>query len=206
MTAEAAAVSSLLLELRARGRERVRIADLIEALDHRAFGAAMLLFALPNAVGIGTIPGVSTLFGVPQIVLAFQMILGFERPRLPAWLLERSIARKDFETFVDRGVPHLQRLERHLKPRLTALAEGRFERVLGLVFLVMATIVSLPIPFGNQPPAVAMALVALGQVARDGAFVAVGLVAGIFALAIALAVVAGGAAVIWLAIQHLFGG
>jgi hypothetical protein len=105
MTAGAESVSRILLDLRARGAERVRLADLVEALDHRAFGAAMLLFALPNAVGIGTIPGVSTLFGVPQMLLAVQMILGFERPALPQWLLERSIARKDFETFVDRGVP-----------------------------------------------------------------------------------------------------
>jgi hypothetical protein len=206
MTAGAESVSRILLDLRARGAERVRLADLVEALDHRAFGAAMLLFALPNAVGIGTIPGVSTLFGVPQMLLAVQMILGFERPALPQWLLERSIARKDFETFVDRGVPYLQRVERHLKPRLTGLTEGWFERVLGLVFLAMATIVSLPIPLGNQPPAVAMAVIALGQVGRDGGFVAGGIVVGILAAAIALAVVLGGAAVLWLAIEHLFGG
>jgi hypothetical protein len=205
MTSSTDQVSRILLDLRARDGERVRLADLIDALDHRAFGAAMLLFALPNAVGIGTIPGVSTLFGVPQIILAVQMILGFDRPRLPRWLLERSLARKDFETLVDRGVPYLQRVERHLKPRLTAIAEGRFERVLGLVFLAMAIIVSLPIPLGNQPPAVAMAIVALGQVGRDGAFVAGGIVVGIFAAALAAAVVAGGAAVIWLAIEHLFG-
>lgn len=205
MTEKTDNVSRILLDLRARGAERVRLADLIEALDHRAFGAAMLLFALPNAVGIGTIPGVSTLFGVPQIILALQMILGFDRPRLPQWLLERSLARKDFETFVDRGVPYLQRVERHLKPRMIGLTEGWFERVLGFIFLGMATIVSLPIPLGNQPPAVAMAVIALGQVGRDGGFVAGGIVVGIFAAALALAVVLGGAAVIWLAIQHLFG-
>ncbi len=78
--------------------------------------------------------------------------------------------------------------------------------MLGLVFLAMATIVSLPIPLGNQPPAVAMAVIALGQVGRDGGFVAGGIVVGILAAAIALAVVLGGAAVLWLAIEHLFGG
>lgn len=205
MTAAFANVSEMLLALRARGAERVRLRDLVEALDDRAFGAAMLVFALPNVVGIGAIPGVSTLFGVPQIVLAVQMILGFERPALPAWLLDRSIGRTEFERIVDRGVPWLQRVERILKPRLVGITDGWPERVLGLVFLAMAAIVSLPIVFGNQPPAVAMALMALGHVARDGAFVIAGCVAAVFATAIAAAVVAGGAAVIWYAVVHFFG-
>ena len=206
MNEPARTVSALLLEMRARGAERVKLRDFVEALDDRAFGAAMLLFALPNAVGIGTIPGVSTLFGVPQIVLSIQMILGFERPRLPAWLLDRSIGRAEFETMVDRGVPHLQRVERVLKPRLQGLTDGWIERLLGVVLLVLATIVSLPIPLGNWPPAIAMALIGLGHVARDGAFIAAGCVAGVIAIAIAGAVVLGGAAVVWLAVTHLFGG
>jgi hypothetical protein len=205
VTAAFANVSGMLLGLRARGAERVRLRDLVEALDDRAFGAAMLVFALPNAVGIGAIPGVSTLFGVPQIVLAVQMILGFQRPALPAWLLDRSIGRAEFERIVDRGVPWLQRVERVLKPRLVVLTDGWPERVLGFVFLAMAAIVSLPIVFGNQPPAVAMALIAVGHVARDGAFVIAGCVAAVFATAIAAAVVAGGAVVIWYAVVHFFG-
>jgi hypothetical protein len=206
VTAAFGKVSEMLLALRARGADRVRLRDLVEALDDRAFGAAMLVFALPNAVGIGAIPGVSTLFGVPQIVLAVQMILGYERPALPAWLLDRAIGRTEFERIVDRGVPWLQRVERILKPRLVAVTDGWPERLLGVVFLAMAAIVSLPIVFGNQPPAVAMALIALGHVARDGAFVIAGCVAAVFATAIAAAVVAGGAAVIWYAAVHFFGG
>lgn len=206
MTAAFGKVSEMLLALRARGADRVRLRDLVEALDDRAFGAAMLVFALPNAVGIGAIPGVSTLFGVPQIVLAVQMILGYERPALPAWLLDRSLGRTEFERIVDRGVPWLQRVERILKPRLVAVTDGWPERLLGVVFLAMAAIVSLPIVFGNQPPAVAMALIALGHVARDGAFVIAGCVAAVFATVIAAAVVAGGAVVIWYAVVHFFGG
>jgi hypothetical protein len=206
VTAAFGKVSEMLLALRARGADRVRLRDLVEALDDRAFGAAMLIFALPNAVGIGAIPGVSTLFGVPQIVLAVQMILGYERPALPVWLLDRAIGRTEFERIVDRGVPWLQRVERVLRPRLSGLTDGWPERVLGVVFLAMAAIVSLPIVFGNQPPAVAMALMALGHVARDGAFVIAGCVAAVFAVAIAAAVVAGGAAVIWYAVVHFFGG
>ncbi len=199
-------VSDILLALRAKAGERVMLADIVASLGERAFGIAMLMFALPNAVGIGTIPGVSTLFGVPQLVLAVQMLAGFERPWLPHWLLDKSVARADFEAMVDRGVPILIRIERYLKPRWGALTGPLAERLLGLVFLGLAAIVSLPIPFGNQPPAVAMAVVALGLTARDGLFVVVGCVLGIVATALASFIVLGGVAVIWFAVTRFFGG
>jgi hypothetical protein len=195
-------VSEILATMRASANERVKLADIVAELGERAFGVAMLLFSLPNAVGIGVIPGISTLFGVPQIILALQMLAGFERPWLPVWLLEKSIARADFERMIDRGLPILIRVERYLKPRAAALTGPLVERLMGLVFLVLAAVVSLPIPLGNQPPAVAMAVVALGLTARDGVFVAAGCVMGVLAVAIASLVVLGGAAVIWFAVTN----
>jgi hypothetical protein len=188
--------------MRARANERVKLADIVAELGERAFGVAMLLFSLPNAVGIGVIPGISTLFGVPQIVLALQMLAGFERPWLPVWLLEKSIARAVFERMIDRSMPVLVRVERYLKPRAAALTGPFVERLMGLVFLVLAAVVSLPIPLGNQPPAVAIAVVALGLTARDGVFVAAGCAMGVAAVAIASLVVLGGAAVIWFAVAN----
>jgi hypothetical protein len=202
MTGDTRKVSEILATMRANAGERVMLADIVAELGERAFGVAMLLFSLPNAVGIGVIPGISTLFGVPQIILALQMLAGFERPWLPAWLLEKSIARADFERMIDRGLPILIRVERYLKPRAAALTGPFVERLTGLVFLVLAAVVSLPIPLGNQPPAVAMAVVALGLTARDGVFVAAGCVLGVAAVAIASLVVLGGAAVIWFAITN----
>jgi len=202
MTGDTRKVSEILAAMRARANERVKLADIVAELGERAFGVAMLLFSLPNAVGIGVIPGISTLFGVPQIILALQMLAGFERPWLPVWLLEKSIARADFERMIDRSMPVLVRVERYLKPRAAALTGPFVERLMGLVFLVLAAVVSLPIPLGNQPPAVAIAVVALGLTARDGVFVAAGCVMGVAAVAIASLVVLGGAAVIWFAVSN----
>jgi hypothetical protein len=99
-------------------------------------------------------------------------------------------------------MPVLVRVERYLKPRAAALTGPFVERLMGLVFLVLAAVVSLPIPLGNQPPAVAIAVVALGLTARDGVFVAAGCVMGVAAVAIASLVVLGGAAVIWFAVSN----
>lgn len=199
-------VSDVLAEMAGTATgDRVHVRDLVDALGERAFGLMILLFALPNAVGLGTIPGLSTVFGLPQIFVAAQMAVGRGRLWLPAWLLGRSIARADFITIVERSQPHLVRVERLLRPRWTILSAEIAERLLGLVFLLLATIVSLPIPFGNQPPAVAMAFIAIGLVHRDGLYVAIGLAAAVFAVAIAAAVVFGGVAAVLLILRHTVG-
>jgi hypothetical protein len=199
-------ISDLLIELSRNGTgERVRLGDLLSVLGDRAFSISMLILALPNAVGLGAIPGLSTVFGLPQIVLALQMTIGMERPWLPHWLLERTIARKDLDTMIAKSMPYLLRIEKVLRPRWEVMSSYAGERCLGAVFVVLASVVSLPIPLGNQPPAVGIALISLGLVERDGVFIVFGLIASVLAVAIAAAVVLAGTAAIWLLISHLFG-
>ena len=50
--------------------------EAIEALGDRAYGLAMLMLALPMAVPISSIPGISTVFGIPLILIAAQLMLG----------------------------------------------------------------------------------------------------------------------------------
>ena len=73
---------SVFLSAIARGqdRERISIADLLQALEHRAIGALMFIFAVPNAIPVP--PGVSAILGAPLIFLSFQLMIG-RRPWLP---------------------------------------------------------------------------------------------------------------------------
>lgn len=199
-------VSQILAELaRDFPGERISLGDLLQVLGDRAFGVLMLILSLPNAVGLGTIPGFSTVVGVPQIVIAIQMVMGMSRPWFPQWALRRSLAIGDFRLMAERAGPYLEKGERVLKPRLPALVSPVAERILGAVCLGLAIIVSLPIPFGNQPPAVAIALMSLGIVERDGLFVIIGLVASAIAVAIASTVVAAIGMSALYAFRFLFG-
>ena len=86
----------------------------------------------------------------------------------------------------------MQRVERRLlTPRLAALTSPAAERWIGGAIVVLAVVLSLPIVFGNQPPALAIALIALGLIEKDGAFVIAGLVAGIAAVGLVFAVLTG---------------
>lgn len=199
-------ISEILTEIAADAGERVRLRELVNALGDRAFGLLILIFALPNAVGLGTIPGLSTVFGVPQMFIAAQMALGWHKPWLPEWVLEKSLARCDFLKMVEKSTPYLQRAEKLLRPRWAFMSSYLAERLLGVVFLVMATIVAMPIPGGNWPPAIAMAFISIGLVERDGLYITIGLFVAVIAVALAGAIVLGGAAAIFFFVTHFFGG
>ena len=165
-------------------RERISIRDLVEALGDRALAALMLVFALPNV--IPTPPGTSSVLGAPLIFLTAQLALG-RKPWLPDFICARSLPFHDFRVLVRRIAPWLERAEKLLRPRMTRLAEPPMEYVVGLVCFVLSVILALPIPFGNIPPALAICLMALGILERDGGWI----VAGLIAAAISVAIVFG---------------
>ena len=169
-------------------RSKISLGEIMDALGDRAFGALLLILSIPNVLPV---PGLSTATGVPMILLGAQMAAGRHSPWLPRRMLAASFDRKAFLGVIRRAKPWAERVERHLRPRLPAMAGPTAERLLGLAVVVLAVILSLPIVFGNQPPALAIALIALGLMESDGVFVSAGLVAGVLAIAIVAAVLLG---------------
>lgn len=152
-------------------RDRVSVADIFQAMGDRAFGALILIFALPNV--IPTPPGTSALTGAPLVFLSAQLMLG-QSPWLPRIIADRSMTRSDFASIVSRISPWLARGERMLRPRLSFLIYPPAEYVIGLLCLVLAIILTLPVPLGNILPAIAICLFSCGILERDGIFVLLG--------------------------------
>jgi hypothetical protein len=73
----------------------------------------------------------------------------------------------------------LNKAERLLTPRLVVIARPPMEYVTGIVCLVMAVILFLPIPLGNMLPALAICLLSLGVLERDGICVLAGMATAI---------------------------
>ena len=147
--------------------QQLTIGALADAFGDRAFGALMFIFAVPNIVP--TPPGTSALLGLPLLILTFQLMLGRQVLWLPEKLRRRAISATMFAGFAARAVPAMVRLERVLKPRLPLLvASDLAERCIGIVALLLAVILFLPIPLLNILPAAAIALLALGIAERDG--------------------------------------
>ena len=175
-------LSAVLRQLAAEpGHERVSVQDLFAALGDRALAALLFVFAVPNV--IPSPPGLSTILGVPLLFLSTQLLLG-RKAWLPVLVARRSMARSDFEGLLSRVLPWLERAEKLLQPRLSAIALPPMEYFVGLVCLALAVILVLPIPFGNIPPALAIALMALGILERDGVWVLAGLLVTFLSLTV----------------------
>ena len=185
--------SEVLSDLASRPSSTISIGDVLDAFGARAFGALMLLFAAPNVLPLP--PGMSAVLGAPLLFITAQLMLGRATLWMPRFIRERSISRDFFALLTAKLSPILHRAERFLRPRLSVLLHPLPERAVGAACLLLAIILFLPIPFGNIPPAFAIAAFALGILDRDGLATLIGWAATIGSLlilaAISSAIIAG---------------
>ncbi|MFV3130173.1 exopolysaccharide biosynthesis protein [Niveispirillum sp. KHB5.9] len=157
--------------------ERISIGQLIDGLGERAYGILFMLLALPTIIPAP--PGMSAVTGTPMLFFALQMVIGHPHPWLPAFLRRRSVARADLLAVLNKCAPWLRKVERITRPRLTYMVEGWMERFAGLVVLFLAGVLILPIFMGNMFPSIAVALIALAVMERDGVAVIAGYIAAV---------------------------
>lgn len=152
------------------GPEGLTIREVLDRLDERSFGLLIVILAIPCLV-----PG---LYGVPQVVglvillLAAQILIGRHEPWLPGAMLDRRISKGWLKTMADFADKRLRWTERVSRPRFKVLATGPGER-LAAAFMIVATL-TIVIPFTNTVPSVALTLLAVGLIQRDGLFVGAG--------------------------------
>lgn len=174
-------LSEILAELAGDdSRDRISVHDMVETMRARAFGALLLIFAFPNI--LPTPPGTAGILGLPLIFLSAQMMLGLD-PWLPGVIARRSMARSTFQALVLRITPWLLRAERLLRARMQLLAHPRAQRILGALCLVVSVALALPVPFANMAPAIALCLIGLGVLERDGLWIVLGILAAFGSLA-----------------------
>lgn len=166
--------SDLLLAAVRGESERVTVAEILDALDNRAFGLATLLFAIPSVIPMP--PGVPTVVGIALFIVSLQMVMGRQELWLPNFLSKQGFSRKSLVSGFEKIKPQLELLEKVSRPRLLILT-GKIATVLiGIVIMVMSIILILPLPpGGNFPPALACAVLGMALVERDGIIVLIGL-------------------------------
>jgi hypothetical protein len=185
-------------------RDYIAVADIRDAMGDRAFGAMMFVFAAPNALPVN-MPGVSTVLGLPLLFLSLQLMLGVMVPWLPRFLVQRTIRRQSFARVMNHAVPWIRRAERLLRPRLEFLAVGPIERLIGLLCVVLCIVLILPIPFGNTGPAIAICVLALALLERDGLAVLAGLGIGVASVVVVWGVILAIAKGVSLFVRHWLG-
>ena len=181
MSEKGEATSALLVRAVQGDSEKVTVCEIIDALDARSFGLAVLLFSLPSVVPMP--PGVPTVVGIILLIVSIQMVIGREDLYLPGILSKRAFDRKMLVGAFTGLAPKLAVVERVMKPRLLFMT-GRVGSIfIGIIVLVMAFVLVLPLPpGGNFPPALACAVLGLGLAQRDGVIVGLGLIVSVVAM------------------------
>ncbi len=170
------------LLIEASGDKPIKLLDILNLFGQRGFAFLILILSLLNIL-IFMVPLISVLFGVPMLLLSAQMLLGRPAPVFPEWLQRREIHRQAFMIGLGKAIHWVEKLERYVKPRLLFLTNRYFYRVHGLLALVLAVFVALPIPVFNSLPSAALALLSIGLVQRDGLFVIIAYILGTGSLA-----------------------
>jgi hypothetical protein len=106
------------------------------------------------------------------------------------------MATADVVRAVGRAMPTLLRLERWSRPRMTVFESALAVRLIGFILLALSIGLIFAAPIvGQIPLGIAVCLVGLGLVERDGVLVMAGVAVGLLGLALSLgfiwAIVAG---------------
>ena len=152
--------------------ERVSMRAMAQAHGPEAHGTLLLLMAMPCLLPV---PGVGTVLGLGMAALAVAMWRGHCAPCLPQRVAELELPRHWAQRVLVGLASAYAMAGRHARARLSHLAICGRRSATALAVGLMAAIVVMPIPFGNLLPALALMLIGLGLVFRDGVAVVLGL-------------------------------
>lgn len=159
------------LVLDARGGP-VSLGWILAQLHERAFGVFLLILALPCCIPF--------LYGLPQIValplmfVSAQILLGRHVPWLPARLAARAVSVEALDALARRSRPWLRRIEAVSRPRLGALTRMPVDRIVGGALVLFSASILVPLPGTNTVPGIAVVIIAMGLLQRDGLLILLG--------------------------------
>lgn len=155
----------------------LRLGDLLKDFGPAAFGMLLFLGVLPAFIPV---PGVGGAVGGPLVILVgMQLLLGMRKLWLPGFLARRGPHRSAMMRFRQRMAPWLRRLEKLVRPRMTAFLDNRIAlSFTGLLLVLLGVLLALPIPFTNYVFGFLLLLFAFALLERDGALLLVAWIAG----------------------------
>lgn len=149
---------------------------ILQTLGNRAFGVAILFFALPSILPFSVIPGVAVVFSIPIVIFALEMTLGRKSLWLPKRIAQKTISHTKITQIISAVLPYVVKLERLSKPRLRFMTYRPMEIINGLTILFLAFLLMLPIPFSNFIFGALLAIFSMGIIEKDGLLIFIGYV------------------------------
>ncbi len=171
----------LIHNLQSESTDSLTVQDILQTLEDRAYALIILLLALPSAMPGPFIPGLSSITGLPALILSCEAALGRPHPRLPRFAARLRLNRRKVIRHLERVRPFTLKIEGLMRPRLSWIIKRRHIEF-GFCALI-SLVLMLPIPFGNFVAAWALTVLTFAIARRDGLFVLIGITMGIAAVA-----------------------
>jgi hypothetical protein len=164
----------------------ITLKQINDFLHEQGFCLLLIIFAIPCVLPL---PGISIVGGIPLMFFSAQMIMGYNSPWLPKWLGNKSINVKTLEKMLSNALPYIIKIEAILKPRLMFTNVKMYEKIVGVISLIFAIYITLPIIFGNSLPSIGICIMAFGLLNLDGIMIILGIIVGAVGVILASAVI-----------------
>jgi hypothetical protein len=174
----------------ARSRGSLSLGDTLASAGEASFGFVILVLALPALIPI---PGpFGMVFGSALATVALQFAIGRGSLWLPSFVRNRRLPASAFAALHQYAGPIIRRIERITRPgRLKALTGPALPYITAVPVFALAVAIALPIPFGNVVPVIAICVIAIGLIERDGLMVLAGILLALLAMSVTGALLLG---------------
>jgi hypothetical protein len=152
---------------------RLTLDAFLAGLEARSYAFIIAALDLPNCVPTG-IPLLSTVTGVPMLLLVAQAYLGHPAPSLPQFFGMRSLPRGKLQDFLVRARRPIERIEDAVHPRRDWWLTGPRRRLLQFALGLMIVVLAVPIPFDNLLPAWSILSFCFALIEGDGVMAMLG--------------------------------
>lgn len=190
--------------IRSLPRNGITLGDLIHRVGSDGLlilaGLLTLVFLIPVSI-----PGVSTIFGGAVLLIGISRLFGREL-WIPSRVKHKMVGSRKLRPVLRKALPWLQKIERVSRPNRIQwlIAHGPMERMNNAALILGAVLLMMPfglIPFSNTFPAIALLLLTIGLLQRDGVCILLGYIGNAATIAYFGVLIAGGG----MAVREMFG-
>ncbi len=151
--------------------EKVSVRDLLELYSHRSFGPIFILLGLVVVLPpLGAVPGLPAVVGVVILLFSLQMVFGRNHIWLPDFVESMSIEKDKIETAHEKSKGALSFIDKMVTERIE-WAAGNYAKYAAAILVSFMALLLIPlelVPFAVALPGVAIVMVGVALLARDG--------------------------------------
>ena len=169
-------------ELAEENDDKVCFGDVLDKFGSRSFAPVMLILAILELTPVGAIPGVPTALAICIALVAVQMAIGKDHIWVPGFVEKIAVSSDKLGKGTDKIEGVADKMDSLAKGRLEFLTKGVGLQVAAVAILILCVAVA-PLellPWASMFPMLAISMISLAIMVRDGLAM---LIAWIFAAA-----------------------